>query len=76
MLGYLDLTPRSTTVDEAVTYLPHATAMATTTSVDDGFAIPASRAPRKQLSKLLTKGNEEEEDSNDGDDYDYDVPFA
>lgn len=65
LLGYLDLTPRSTTMDDGGTYLPHSTTSTLTT--DDGFAMPAPRHPvgRRLVPPSLLAKNDTDDDCDD-----------
>ena len=68
LLGYLDLTPRSTTMDDGITYLPHSTTTTTSSAADDGFAMPAPRQPsgrRLVPSSLLSKNDSEDDGDED-----------
>mmetsp|Transcript_21893 Transcript_21893/g.36170 ORF Transcript_21893/g.36170 Transcript_21893/m.36170 type:complete len:213 (-) Transcript_21893:82-720(-) len=65
MLGYLDLTPRSTGNDEKRNYLS-GVAAATAPSTDGGFAVPAPRKA-KQLPSLLSSKQPSSESDNEDD---------
>jgi hypothetical protein len=65
MLGYLDISPRSTGNDEKINYLGGAAAVSS-----DGFAMPAPRQPSKaatttKLPSLLASKPSTESDDED-----------